>query len=391
MTNVLCLDGGGIRGLYTLEVLKIFEKEVGNINDYFDVIVGTSTGSIISTLIRFGYSIEEIEKIYIKTFPKIFFNKIGDGFLKPQYELENMTKELDELIKNQKVTKSLIITSINLSKRKPAIFKFDNVDETNMEELKQSVISSCSAPTLFKPNIVNGEYYSDGGIILNNPSLIGFLEAYKKENGDITKIKIASIGCMYEINEDKNIFKYDIIKTFTKPNINLDDSIDKSTNNKEQEENIFSKYIKDKTGLFSEKVGNKLFKLASSVIKIEEGSFLSYPDTYLNSIISSNTIHTNETLISMFKITNNRESFLRINHGVKEDLSLTSFKKEYYDIVKNDKNLEDKIKKFLNRIPNKDIKEIEIERLSKQNRIYKKNLKYLSFVIIVLAIIIIYI
>ncbi|KAK8015171.1 hypothetical protein PG990_008467 [Apiospora arundinis] len=49
--RVLCLDGGGVRGIAELQVLKAIEKELGSdlhIQDFLDLIVGTSTGGIIA-------------------------------------------------------------------------------------------------------------------------------------------------------------------------------------------------------------------------------------------------------------------------------------------------------------------------------------------------------
>ena len=47
--QVLALDGGGIRGLYTASLLGALEKGIGRpIVDHFDLIAGTSTGGIIA-------------------------------------------------------------------------------------------------------------------------------------------------------------------------------------------------------------------------------------------------------------------------------------------------------------------------------------------------------
>jgi len=47
--RVLCLDGGGIRGLILIEFLCVIEKVTGKrIVDLFDWIIGTSTGGILA-------------------------------------------------------------------------------------------------------------------------------------------------------------------------------------------------------------------------------------------------------------------------------------------------------------------------------------------------------
>ena len=45
MFRILSLDGGGIKGAFSAEVLAALEHDTGKAAvDYFDLIVGTSTG-----------------------------------------------------------------------------------------------------------------------------------------------------------------------------------------------------------------------------------------------------------------------------------------------------------------------------------------------------------
>lgn len=48
--KILCIDGGGIRGVFAVSILKALEEELKQpAGDYFDIIAGTSTGSIIAS------------------------------------------------------------------------------------------------------------------------------------------------------------------------------------------------------------------------------------------------------------------------------------------------------------------------------------------------------
>jgi uncharacterized protein len=63
--RVLTLDGGGAKGIYTLGVLKGIEGMLGRpIHEGFDLIYGTSTGSIIAALLALGHSVDEIQQLY---------------------------------------------------------------------------------------------------------------------------------------------------------------------------------------------------------------------------------------------------------------------------------------------------------------------------------------
>jgi uncharacterized protein len=77
--KLLALDGGGIRGLITIEVLAELERQIREglirqgklepnapfvLADYFDYIAGTSTGAIIATGLSTGMSIDQIRRFY---------------------------------------------------------------------------------------------------------------------------------------------------------------------------------------------------------------------------------------------------------------------------------------------------------------------------------------
>src|SRR3954468_16407700 len=62
--KLLACDGGGIRGMISIEILGQIEAELRNaagkpdlvLADYFDYVAGTSTGAIIATLVSLGFS-----------------------------------------------------------------------------------------------------------------------------------------------------------------------------------------------------------------------------------------------------------------------------------------------------------------------------------------------
>ena len=85
MKRLLSLDGGGIRGIFSIAVLERFEeilreryqhKKPGFVlADYFDFIGGTSTGAIIAALLSKGQSIRAIREAYEQLGPIVFRKK----------------------------------------------------------------------------------------------------------------------------------------------------------------------------------------------------------------------------------------------------------------------------------------------------------------------------
>ena len=79
--KILALDGGGIRGMIKVEVLKEIEellrKATGGdehfvLADFFDYISGTSTGAIIAAALSLGWSVDKIRKFYLNSGEQMF-------------------------------------------------------------------------------------------------------------------------------------------------------------------------------------------------------------------------------------------------------------------------------------------------------------------------------
>lgn len=78
--RILSLDGGGAKGFYTLGVLREVEGLLGGpLYRHFDLIFGTSTGSIIASLLALGYEVEAIHKLYCEHVPKVMSKRFAKG------------------------------------------------------------------------------------------------------------------------------------------------------------------------------------------------------------------------------------------------------------------------------------------------------------------------
>jgi predicted acylesterase/phospholipase RssA len=101
--KLLSLDGGGIRGLITIEILARIEAILRAqssrpslvLADYFDYIAGTSTGAVIGTLLALGKPVDEIRRIYLDC-GNMMFDK---GAILERLERNRSSPFVDELEK----------------------------------------------------------------------------------------------------------------------------------------------------------------------------------------------------------------------------------------------------------------------------------------------------
>ena len=71
--KILCIDGGGIRGIYPAYILKRVEESWAiKLHEIFDMIVGTSTGSIIASAIAVDYPLKDVVSIFEEKSRDIF-------------------------------------------------------------------------------------------------------------------------------------------------------------------------------------------------------------------------------------------------------------------------------------------------------------------------------
>ena len=211
---ILCLDGGGIRGILTIQLLKKLEQIAGlPCYKLFDMVAGTSTGAIIASLIAMGHTAEEIEKMYTELVTKVFEKKMFRNrfFNPPAFSKNNYRALLKSIVGDLTLEKTsqlhdldIMITASDISAGEETFFScFKQNDGTYHGTYKNVLLrgameATMSAPTYFYPM----ERFLDGGTTTyNNPSLAAFIEATsysadknKSPEYDISAISLFSFG-----------------------------------------------------------------------------------------------------------------------------------------------------------------------------------------------------
>ena len=214
--KILSIDGGGIRGIFSAHILKRIQEEIKiEFHEEFDLIAGTSTGSIISAALAINIPINTVEDMYKKNGREIFKKNPLNmwGLFKCKYKKNRLEDILRSIFKSKTLSETLtrlIIPSTDIANGCVHVFKSnycnDFVRDKNVE-LTSAVLSSCSAPVYFNPNKVNEYLLADGGLWANNPALVALSEALgKRLNIKKKNIRILSIGTgigfkYYDLND----------------------------------------------------------------------------------------------------------------------------------------------------------------------------------------------
>jgi patatin-like phospholipase/acyl hydrolase len=200
--KILSIDGGGFRGIFAAHILKRIEEEFSfNWLKGFDLIAGTSTGSIIAAGLVVGMTANDIFSLYEKHGGRIFhksFYKLG--LFSSQYNNVYLKRLLKDVFGDRKLgdySYPLIVPSTDIGAGKVHVFK-SGYDTGFVRDKKvyvrDAVLASCSAPTFFNPHTVDSYLLSDGGLWANNPSLVAVIDAQKRLGINSKDIKVFSLG-----------------------------------------------------------------------------------------------------------------------------------------------------------------------------------------------------
>ena len=238
--KLLSCDGGGIRGIISIEILSRIEEELRTINgkpklvlaDYFDYVAGTSTGAIIATLVALGYSSDAIREFYIKSGAEMFHPARLWERLRTKFDDDNLSRMLKEVIGEEttlgsdKLRTLLMIVLRNATTDSPWPLssnpgaKYNDWDSRGQASnlnlpLWRLVRASTAAPTYFPPEVVNVAeqqfVFVDGGVTMyNNPAFQLFLMATTEPyrlcwpTGE-DNILLVSVGTGATANANRNL------------------------------------------------------------------------------------------------------------------------------------------------------------------------------------------
>lgn len=209
--NILALDGGGVRGTVEAVITSRILQEHPNFMRDTDLLTGTSTGAIQALGLAAGFEPHQITDMYVNLMKIVF----ADSFLDDFRDLWRLTgadysnKNLKHLLQDQfgdmtlgDLDKRVAIPAFDLDSGPESEFRswklkvfhnFPGADSDADERVVDVALRSSAAPVFFPT--VDG--YIDGGVVANNPSMVGVAQALDSRAGNmpLQNIHLLSLGC----------------------------------------------------------------------------------------------------------------------------------------------------------------------------------------------------
>lgn len=198
--RILSIDGGGTRGLVSLEILRRIEESTKKrIHELFDLICGVSSGAIITMAIGSGrFTLDQVETFYREMSDNIFKTDFWSSTPRlllshAYYDASIFEKTLRRVFGNTSLLNlaseanrpKLVAVSVNAHSVQPFLFRtyahnpaLGNLfDGTCRAEVWQAIRASSAAPGYFQEFKFGSSILLDGGMLVNNCTGVAHAEA----------------------------------------------------------------------------------------------------------------------------------------------------------------------------------------------------------------------
>lgn len=227
--KVLCLDGGGMRGIVPATILAALEDQLiaetgkpdTRLVDYFDLFAGTSTGGILTCLYllpdlkrpdRPRFSARQVLDLYCQEGPAIFYRSPRKrltslmGLAGEKFDSQQMTKIMRRFMLDtrlKELVKPCLIPAYDIQQQSAYYFNSETAKSQPSEDYAvwQVAQSTASAPIYFGPFQAqaadgNTRVLIDGGVFANNPSMSAYhhLQQLLPEPANLTMVSLGT-GC----------------------------------------------------------------------------------------------------------------------------------------------------------------------------------------------------
>jgi uncharacterized protein len=205
--QILALDGGGAKALFTAHILARLERDLGvSISDSFDLIAGTSAGGIVALALGTGLAPSEIAT-HFKTLVRTVFPSARRRWwrrprqlTRPIYDAEALRTAVEGVLGGTKLgdsTKRLVIPAWDVQVDAVHIFKTPHHARLTRDwriPMVDVALATSAAPVYFPAAHVDDHRLIDGGVWANNPSVVAVAEAVSMLDVPLRAIRVLNVG-----------------------------------------------------------------------------------------------------------------------------------------------------------------------------------------------------
>jgi patatin-like phospholipase/acyl hydrolase len=216
--RILCIDGGGVRGVIPARILQAIEEETGKpIAELFDLVIGNSTGGLVGLALvtpdeqaGVKYAARDLVNFYEQQSPHIFHAslihklKSGWGLWGPKYNRRNLDRALKRLFKDVQLSQTLkpaLVVSYSLDQGLPHLWTTQKAQQGIHHNyyLRDVAGATSAAPTYFSPKILKDLnnhllHEVDGGIWANNPEFVAVMAKELTDKISLQDVVLVSLG-----------------------------------------------------------------------------------------------------------------------------------------------------------------------------------------------------
>lgn len=210
--RILSFDGGGLRGLMTIEILERISRKLGGEAwlGEAELYAGTSTGGLVALALASGKDLARLRELYTKAGPRIFDRRTPRYFfsvhrlLRAGYANAALKAELDDLFGTrgfEDLERNALIVSFALDPRArhrswaPKIFQNYPGPGRDHGPMVDVALATSAAPTY----LPSWRGYVDGGVCANDPSMCALAQVLDRkrvsgESEGVDDVRLASFG-----------------------------------------------------------------------------------------------------------------------------------------------------------------------------------------------------
>jgi uncharacterized protein len=205
--QILALDGGGAKALFTVHILARLEQDLGvSVSDSFDLIAGTSAGGIVALALGAGLAPSEIVMHFKSLVDTVFPSARRRWWRRPRqltspiYDADALRTALKGILGGTKLgdsAKRLVIPAWDVQAGAVHIFKTPHHRRLTRDWRLQMVdvaLATSAAPVYFPAARVDDHRLIDGGVWANNPSVVSIAEAVSMLGVPLRAIRVLNVG-----------------------------------------------------------------------------------------------------------------------------------------------------------------------------------------------------